>query len=117
MHFLSITEVFPPKLKTDEKKQALTLQRVDEYNQCILDSHMLMPAGPFGLVDMHSLTKGMRCAALRCMPAVASHLWFVCLRFDICDTVAAYQMCCHFQEHVTLPADASAMQLALVQYT
>lgn len=58
MHFLSITEVFPPKLKTDEKKQALTLQRVDEYNQCILDSHMLLPAGPFGLVDMHHLTRG-----------------------------------------------------------
>jgi len=70
MHFLSITEVFPPKLKTDEKKQALTLQRVDEYNQCILDSHMLLPAGPFSLVDMHHLTRGMRCAALRCKPAL-----------------------------------------------
>ena len=118
MHFLSITEVFPPKLKTDEKKQALTLQHVDEYNQCILDSHMLMPAGPFGLIDMHHLTRGMRSAALRCMPALA-HLIFglYACDFGICDTVAAYQMCCHFQGHVTLPADASAMQLALVQYT
>ena len=71
MHFLSITEVFPPKLKTDEKKQALTLQRVDEYNQCILDSHMLLPAGPFGLVDMHHLTRGIRCPDLHCTPALA----------------------------------------------
>ena len=75
MHFLSITEVFPPKLKTDEKKQALTLQRVDEYNQCIWDSHMLMPAGPFGLVDMHHLTRGMCCVALHCTRALA-HLTF-----------------------------------------
>ncbi len=75
MHFLSITEVFPPKLKTDEKKQALTLQRVDEYNQCILDSHMLLPAGPFGLVDMHHLTRGMCCIALHCTRALA-HLTF-----------------------------------------
>ncbi len=75
MHFLSITEVFPPKLKTDEKKQALTLQRVDEYNQCILDSHMLLPAGPFGLVDMHHLTRGMCCVPLHCTRALA-HLTF-----------------------------------------
>ena len=58
MHFLSITEVYPPKLKSDEKRQALTLQRVDEYNQCIQDSHLLLPDGPFSLIDMHKLTKG-----------------------------------------------------------
>ena len=115
MHFLSITEIFPPKLKTDEKKQALTLQRVDEYNQCILDSHMLLPAGPFGLIDMHHLTRGMRCAALRCMPALA-HLIFgmYACNVGICDTVAVHQMCCHFQEHFMLPADVGATQLALV---
>ncbi len=115
MHFLSITEVFPPKLKTDEKKQALTLQRVDEYNQCILDSHMLLPAGPFGLVDMHHLTRGMRSAALRCTSALA-HLFFGLYACDvgICDTVAAHQMCCHCQEHFMPPADVGATQLALV---
>lgn len=94
MHFLSITEVFPPKLKNDEKKQALTLQRVDEYNQCILDSHMLLPAGPFGLIDMHHLTRGMRCAALHCTPALAHLIFrlFACGN-GICDTVDAHQVC------------------------
>lgn len=58
MHFLSITEVYPAKLKSEEKRQALTLQRVDEYNQCIRDSHILLPNGPFSLIDMHHLTKG-----------------------------------------------------------
>ena len=58
MHLLSITEVYPAKLKSEEKRQALTLQRVDEYNQCIQDSHILLPDGPFSLVDMHHLTKG-----------------------------------------------------------
>ena len=114
MHFLSITEVFPPKLKTDEKKQALTLQRVDEYNQCILDSHMLLPAGPFSLVDMHHLTRGMRCSALQaCSFAHLIFGLYACV-VGICDTVAAHQMCCQFQEHIMLPADASATQLALV---
>ena len=58
MHFLSITEVYPAKLKSEEKRQALTLPRVDEYNQCIQDSHTLMPEGPFSLIDMHHLTQG-----------------------------------------------------------
>ena len=58
MHLLSITEVYPAKLKSEEKRQALTLQRVDEYNQCIQDSHILLPHGPFSLIDMHQLTKG-----------------------------------------------------------
>ncbi|KAL3149930.1 hypothetical protein ABBQ38_013293 [Trebouxia sp. C0009 RCD-2024] len=58
MHFLSITEVYPAKLRSEEKRQALTLQRVDEYNQCIQDSHTLLPAGPFSLIDMHHLTQG-----------------------------------------------------------
>ena len=58
MYFLSITEVFPPKLKSDEKKEMLTPQRVNEYNQCIQDSKILMPDGPFSLIDMHHLTEG-----------------------------------------------------------
>lgn len=58
MHFLSITEVYPAKLKSEEKRQALTLRRVDEYNQCIQDSHTLLPEGPFSLIDMHHLTQG-----------------------------------------------------------
>ena len=58
MHFLSISEVYPPKLKTEEKRQALTLQNVDKYNQCIQDSHMIQPDGPFDLIDMHHLTQG-----------------------------------------------------------
>lgn len=58
MYFLSITEVFPPKLKSDEKKEMLTLQRVNDYNQCIQDSKILMPDGPFSLIDMHHLTEG-----------------------------------------------------------
>lgn len=58
MHLLSITEVYPAKLKSEEKRQALTLQRVDEYNQCIQDSQVLLPDGPFSLIDMHHLTKG-----------------------------------------------------------
>ena len=64
MHFLSITEVYPPKLKSDEKRQALTLQRVDEYNQCIQDSKLLLPDGPFSLIDMHRLTSGKTTTAL-----------------------------------------------------
>lgn len=58
MHFLSITEVYPPKLKTEEKRQRLTLQNVDLYNQRIKDSHMIQPEGPFDLIDMHHLTQG-----------------------------------------------------------
>ena len=58
MHFLSISEVYPPKLKTEEKRQALTLQNVDKYNQRIKDSHMIQPDGPFDLIDMHHLTQG-----------------------------------------------------------
>lgn len=58
MQFLSITEVYPAKLKTEEKRQALTLRRVDEYNQCIQGSRILLPDGPFSLIDMHRLTQG-----------------------------------------------------------
>lgn len=58
MHFLSISEVNPPKLKTEEKRERLTLRNVDEYNQQIQSSHMLQPDGPFDLIDMHQLTQG-----------------------------------------------------------
>lgn len=58
MHFLSISEVYPPKLKTDEKRERLTLQNVDKYNKQIQSGHMLQPDGPFDLIDMHHLTQG-----------------------------------------------------------
>lgn len=54
----SITEVYPPRLKTDEKRQHLTLALVDAYNEIIGDSGILAPAGPVFLIDVHRLTKG-----------------------------------------------------------
>ena len=56
--YFSISEVYPPKLKTADKREHLTPARVDAYNQAIADSAVLSPDGPFHLIDIHSLTQG-----------------------------------------------------------
>ena len=61
----SISEVFPPKLKTEEKRVHLTPANVDAYNHAMAKSGVLSPSGPFHLVDIHSLTRGM--AAFSCV--------------------------------------------------
>ena len=58
MSIFSISEVYPPKLKTEEKRQHLTLANVDKYNRVMNDSHILVPDGSLYLVDMHHLTQG-----------------------------------------------------------
>lgn len=57
--FFSISEVYPPKLKTEEKRVHLTPANVDAYNLAMAKSGVLSPSGPFHLVDIHSLTRGM----------------------------------------------------------
>ena len=60
MSFFSISEVYPPKLKTEEKRLHLTLNAVDLYNRAIQDSGLLVPDGGLYLVDLHHLTQGAR---------------------------------------------------------
>lgn len=62
--FFSISEVYPPKLKTEEKRLHLTLENVDLYNRAIQDAGLLVPDGALYLVDMHHLTQGGRHQAL-----------------------------------------------------
>ena len=62
--FFSISEVYPPKLKTEEKRLHLTLENVDLYNRAIQDAGLLVPDGALYLVDMHHLTQGGRPRAL-----------------------------------------------------
>ena len=56
--FFSISEVYPPKLKTEEKRLHLTLEAVDLYNRAIQDAGLLVPDGALYLVDLHHLTQG-----------------------------------------------------------
>ena len=58
MSFFSISEIYPPRLKTEEKRQHLTLASVDAYNEAIAESGILVPSGPLHLIDIHRLTKG-----------------------------------------------------------
>ena len=51
-------QVYPPKFKSDEKRAHMTLGEVDAYNKAIMNSSMLVPSGPFHLLDMHHLTQG-----------------------------------------------------------
>lgn len=56
--FFSLTQIYPPKLKTEEKRQRLTLANLDLYNRAIAESNVLVPEGLFYLVDIHQLTSG-----------------------------------------------------------
>lgn len=58
MSIFSMSEVYPPKLKTEEKRQHLTLANVDKYNKVMNESHILVPDGSLYLIDMHHLTQG-----------------------------------------------------------
>ncbi len=58
MSFFSISEVYPPKLKTEEKRMHLTYDNVDKYNEAISRSGLLVPKGPCYLIDLHHLTQG-----------------------------------------------------------
>ena len=58
MSIFSISEVYPPKLKTEEKRQHLTLANVDSYNKALNDSGILVPEGSLYLIDVHHLTQG-----------------------------------------------------------
>lgn len=51
-------QVYPPKFKTEEKRAHMTLGEVDAYNRAIMNSSVLVPPGPFHLLDMHHLTQG-----------------------------------------------------------
>jgi len=62
--YFSISEVYPPKLKTEEKRQHLTPAGVDAYNLAIATRAVLAPAGPLHLVDIHGLTHGARALAV-----------------------------------------------------
>ena len=56
--FFTLTEVYPPKLRTDEKRSTMTLENVDAYNSAIAESNLLVPGGPCYLLDVHHLTQG-----------------------------------------------------------
>ena len=70
MSFFSISEVYPPKLKTEDKRKHLTYQNVDLYNEAIQGSGLLVPDGALYLVDLHHLTQG---AALTCYVLLVLH--------------------------------------------
>ena len=71
MSFFSISEVYPPKLKTEEKRARLTLANVDKYNKALNDSGVLVPEGALYLIDVHNLTQGVAAAPATelCSPA------------------------------------------------
>ncbi|KAK9808799.1 hypothetical protein WJX72_003900 [[Myrmecia] bisecta] len=46
------------RLKTADKQQHLTQDSVDGYNSAIINSQILLPDGPFFLLDMHRLSQG-----------------------------------------------------------
>lgn len=74
----SISEVYPPKLKTEEKRLHLTLDNVDLYNRGIQDAGLLVPDGNLYLVDLHHLTQGLQHAPLLGMlfgPTAHASLW------------------------------------------
>lgn len=56
--FFSLTQIYPPKLKTEEKRLRLTLANLDLYNRAIAKSNLLVPEGLFYLLDIHHLTSG-----------------------------------------------------------
>ncbi|KAK9832424.1 hypothetical protein WJX74_009685 [Apatococcus lobatus] len=58
LSLFSISEVYPPKFKTEEKRAHMTLGEVDAYNRAIMNSSVLVPSGPLHLLDMHHLTQG-----------------------------------------------------------
>ena len=60
LSFFSISEVYPPKLKTEDKRLHLTLPNVDKYNNVINESGILVPDGSLYLIDLHHLTQGER---------------------------------------------------------
>ena len=63
---MSISEVYPPKLKTEEKRTWLTPLRVDLYNKGIAQGGVLVPTGPFQLLDIHHLTQ----SVALCLPQI-----------------------------------------------
>lgn len=52
------TEVHPELLVTPAKRAAMTQKQVDAYNQALDDAGLLAPRGPFGMLDMFSMTHG-----------------------------------------------------------
>lgn len=54
----SLTEVYPPKLRSEEKRQKMTYQNVDAYNLVLATSGIFVPHGPMYLLDIHHLTQG-----------------------------------------------------------
>ena len=73
----SISEVYPPKLKTEEKRLHLTLEAVDLYNRAIQGAGLLVPDGALYLVDMHHLTQGGRHQALSEAHRLGGMVYFV----------------------------------------
>jgi hypothetical protein len=52
------TEVHAERLLSAEKRAAMTSEAVDSYNKALKKSGVLAPQGPFGLLDMFSITYG-----------------------------------------------------------
>lgn len=70
----SLTEVYPPKLRSEEKRQRMTYANVDAYNSALAASGLLVPHGPMYLLDVHHLTQGVvRTAAVRAAPKGLCH--------------------------------------------
>lgn len=83
MSFFSISEVYPPKLKTEEKRLHLTYNNVDKYNEAIQDSGLLVPKGPCYLIDLHHLTQGALLYAVFQHPPQRGHVCEVSLPSSI----------------------------------
>jgi hypothetical protein len=52
------TEVHAERLMSVEKRAAMTPEAVDNYNKALQKAGVLAPQGPFGLLDMFSITYG-----------------------------------------------------------
>ena len=52
------TEVHHERLLTVEKRAAMTSSAVDSYNEALQAAGALAPSGPFGMLDMFSVTYG-----------------------------------------------------------
>lgn len=55
------TEIHPQLLTAPAKREAMTPARVDAYNAALQASSLLAPRGPYGMLDMFSMTYGKPC--------------------------------------------------------
>lgn len=60
------TEIHAEKLQSTAKRVAMTPVAVDTYNRAIQDAKVFLPNGPFGILDLFSMTYGMFFLVLLC---------------------------------------------------